>query len=98
MLDLFGMLAARQRPALLVEAARRGSFAYRRANHLRRLLGSVPRSGEAIVKLLDLEAAYEAQRRGGEAHYAVTRHLEVMIAILGEMRHLRATRPVLVAA
>jgi hypothetical protein len=98
MLDIVGILALQQRPRLLVEAARRGAFAYRRTNHLHRLLGNLPRSGEAIVKLMEIEQAFEVQRQSGEAHYAVIRHLEVLIALLGEVAHLRAKRLSLVAA
>ena len=95
MLDLFSMIAALERPRFLVDAARRGAGAYCRATHLGRIIGTVPRPGEAILRLLELEAALEAERRAPEGHYAPSRHVEVLIALLGEARHLRETRPAL---
>lgn len=93
MLDLLGMIGALNRPRLLVSAARFGVDDYSRSAHLPRLLkvAAPPRTGEAIVKLLDLEAALEAKRASGSADYAVARHVAVLAALMGEARILRAS-------
>jgi hypothetical protein len=101
MLDLLGMIATLDRPRLLVSAARFGVDGYDRAKHLPRLIGGpvAPRVGEAIVKLLDLEAMLESKRQAKSADYTHLRHVSVLIALLGEARALRAAnRPTLVAA
>lgn len=92
MLDLLGMIAALNRPRLLVSAARFGVEEYARGAELPRLLkcAGPPRTGEAIVRLLDLEAGLEARRIVGAADYAVARHVAVLAALLGEARILRA--------
>ena len=98
MLDLFSMIATLERPRLLVAAAQRGVVGYDRRTHLGWIIGAVPRNGKAIVKLLEIEGALDSGRRAGEGHYEPSRHVEVLIALLGEVRHLRDTRPVLAAA
>ena len=98
MLDLFSIIAMLERPRLLVDAARRGVGGYDRRMHLGRIIGAVPRHGEAILKLLEIEGALDSGRRAGEGHYEPSRHVEVLIALLGEVRHLRDTRPALAAA
>ena len=98
MLDLFSMIATLERPRLLVAAAQRGVGGYDRRTHLGRIIGAVPRHGEAILKLLEIERALDSGRRAGEGHYEPSRHVEVLIALLGEVRHLRETRPALAAA
>lgn len=95
MLDLLGMIGSLARPRLLVSAARLGVGRYDRDRHLARLLGGArpPRAGSAILRLLDLEAGHESLRRQGDAAYAPARHVEVLIALLGEARFLRGTLP-----
>jgi hypothetical protein len=93
MQDILGMVGSLNRPRLLVRAARFGLDGYNRASHLPRLLGGlVPeRSGAAILQLLAIEAELEARRTAGAADYAYARHVEVLIALMGEARLLRAT-------
>jgi hypothetical protein len=102
MLDLLGMIAALDRPRLLVNAARLGVDDYSRTLHLPRLFKTTaaPRSGEAILKLLEMEAMLEERRKLQAADYTTARHVAVLIALLGEARFLRAAqrRPTLVAA
>ncbi len=96
MQDLLGRIAGLNRPRLLVNAARFGVDDYNRNVHLPRLLRSVtmPRPGPAILQLLDLEAAAEARRVDTQSDYSVARHIELLIALLGEARFLRSqTRP-----
>lgn len=93
MLDLHTRIATLCRPQLLARAARFGVDDYRRDIHLRRILKieALPRHGSALVQLLDLEADLNSQRIGQTAEYRPARHVEVLIAILGEARLMRAT-------
>lgn len=92
MLDLLGMIAALNRPRLLVNAARFGVDDYSRASHLPRLVGGTlpARSGEAIMRLLEVEAGLEDRRAKAAADYSAARHVAVLIALMGEARLLRA--------
>ncbi len=99
MQDILGMIGALNRPRLLVQAARFGVDDYNRATCLARLLKSLslPRYGEAILRLLDIEADLNNRRVAGAADYSIARHVEVLIALMGEARLLRAImRPVAV--
>lgn len=96
MQDILGMIGALSRPRLLVRAARFGVDDYSRKAHLPRLLHevSLPRSGEAILRLLDIEAELNDSRLARAADYSAGRHVEVLIAMMAEARLLRAlTRP-----
>lgn len=92
MQDILSMIAALNRPRLLVQAARFGVDGYSRTAHLPRLLGSLalPRSGAAILRLIEIEADLNARRMTQAADYSVARHVEVLIAIMGEARLMRA--------
>lgn len=92
MQDLLGMIAGLNRPRLLVRAARFGVDDYDRRGQLPRLLAcaGLPRHGEAIIRLLDLEAGINDRRVGAAADYSVARHVAVLIALMGEARLLRA--------
>ncbi len=94
MLDLLGLIATLNRPRLLVSAARFGVDDYHREAHLPRLLGhpAPPRNGEAIMHLLDMEAALDERRQANAADYSPARHVGVLTALLGEARLLRAAR------
>jgi hypothetical protein len=98
MLDLLGMVRSLNRPALLVRSARFGVDDYSRDLHLRRILrdDTVPRPGAAILKLLEIEADMNDQRQAKAAEYSCARHVEVLIALMGEARVLRATSPQIV--
>lgn len=95
MQDIPSMIRQLNRPRLLVQAARFGVDGYRREMHLRRLLGRdrIPGPAEAARRLMDREADMEAARRDGRADYSFARHVEVLIALLGEARILRASGP-----
>ncbi|WP_101068749.1 DUF6477 family protein [Roseovarius salinarum] len=96
MKDVFSALAALRRPRLLIRAARIGALEYRRAVHLRRHLGcdALPGSGAAVVQLMEIEAEIEERRRTAAAGYSAARHIDVLIALMGEARLMQATRPV----
>ncbi len=91
MLDLLGMIASLNRPRLLVSASRFGVGDYNRTAQLPRLLRctGLPRSGEAIIRLLDIEAGMDAKRVMQAADYSIARHVAILIALMGEARFLR---------
>ena len=93
MLDLLSTLNTLRRPSLLIRAARFGLSDYRRSTHLPRVLGigSLPRSGEALMLLIDMESAIEASRKKRAAEYSAARHVNILIAMMDEARILRAS-------
>jgi hypothetical protein len=60
--------------------------------HLRRLTdgGVLPRSTSALIQLIEIEAEMNLQRKMADASYSLIRHLDVVIAMIGEARLLRA--------
>lgn len=98
MQDLLTMLTTLRRPRLLIRAARLGVQDYRRDRHLQRLLGygSLPRPAAALMRLMEMERAMNEQRQNDDAGYSLPRHLDVLIAMMGEAQLLRAARPVAV--
>lgn len=94
MQDVLGLLSNLKRPRLLVRTARIGALEYRRELHLPRLLGQsqLPRSGDALMKLAELEFELNEKRLREDAGYALTRHVDVLIAMVAEARILRASR------
>ena len=90
--DPLRTLETLRRPRLLIRAARIGAEDYRRNAHLHRVLGAtcLPRSTQALQRLIDLEADLDMGRRDGSASYSISRHIEVLIAMMGEARLLRA--------
>ena len=89
MTDFVSLIAALRRPRLLIRAARHGMADYERNRDLRRLLGGTPTPAAAMTRLIETEAQLEDARRDGEASYDVARHVEVMIAMLSELRLVR---------
>ncbi len=92
MQDLLTQLSNLRRPRLLIRAARIGADTYRRESRLPRLLGYgvMPRTGPALVRLMAMEADMNAQRENGDACYSVAAHVELLTAVMGESRLLRA--------
>jgi hypothetical protein len=91
MQDILSRVEGLKRPQLLVRAARFGLDDYNREGQLPRLLRlpAPPRAGEAILRLLDIEAGLEEARLAKSADYSVARHVEVIIALMAEARLLR---------
>ena len=91
MQDIQGRIAGLERPKLLVQAARCGLQEYRREPALDRLLGAgrPRRCGETALCLLEIEADLDGQRRADQAGYSIARHVDVLIALMGEARLLR---------
>jgi hypothetical protein len=77
-----------RRPRLLARAAHLGLPGYDRQKHLRRILGAafLPSAHTAMQQLIEAEAIMEDQRKTGNATYRAARHVEVLIALLGEYR------------
>lgn len=94
MQDILTMLNKLHRPRLLIRAARLGAQDYIRDTHLRRLFGysTPPRPAAALMQLIDLERGLNEQRRSDDAGYSLTRHLDILIAMMGEVQLLRAVR------
>ena len=92
MQDAVTILSQLRRPRLLIRAARAGLADYRREVHLARTLGTAAprRSGPALVKLMELEGVLNDARLERCASYSVARHVEVMIAMMGEARLMRS--------
>lgn len=86
MFDPKTSLSDLRRPRLLVRAARHGLGDYRRERDLARLLdGQRPASPHrALAALVDCEAEIEAARQAGAAGYSPARHVEMLIAMMGE--------------
>lgn len=94
MQDVLSMLQALRRPRLLMRAARIGADDYSRTTHLPRLMGYgvLPRHGAALLKLMELEGDLNTQRISGNTSYSLVKHVDVLIAMVGEARVLRAAQ------
>lgn len=90
MTDLIARLASIHRPRLLIKAARLGVSDYNRTRDLKRLTHSsqMPNPVRAVTSLIAEEARLDDIRRSGDANYRVSRHVEVLIALLAEARLL----------
>ncbi len=88
------LLASLRRPRLLIRAARFGLEDYRREKDLRRLLPkAAPDRPEQIMScLMAVEEDLEIRRREGDAGYSLARHIEVLIALMSEVRLLPQDR------
>ncbi len=94
MQDLLTTLSTLRRPRSLIRAARLGVHEYNRNRHLQRILGygSIPRPAEALMRLMEQERALNDQRRENDACYSLVRHLDLLIAMMGEAQLLKANR------
>ncbi|SHI63800.1 hypothetical protein SAMN05444404_0687 [Ruegeria lacuscaerulensis ITI-1157] len=94
MQDLTTMIQSLRRPSLLARAARLGARDYDRDRNLQRILGfgALPTTGQALVRLLELEREVDEQRRAGDAAYSLVRHLDLLIALVGEAQLYQASR------
>ena len=92
MFDILGMVANLNRPGLLVRTARYGLDDYRREIHLPRIIQSAApiKNGEALIKLMEIERTMNDQRICDRAEYSFANHIDILIAIMGEARLLRA--------
>ena len=79
-----------RRPRMLVRAARLGLADYNRRRDLRRLTGNrtTPTPEQALSVLLEQEERLESIRKSGDATYSIARHVELLIAVMAELRLL----------
>lgn len=91
--DVLTLISRLKRPALLVRTARHGIADFNRIVHLRRSLKTetLPSPGQAIIKLMELEAVLDAQRLAQRAEYSIARHIELLVAIMCEVNILKAS-------
>jgi hypothetical protein len=94
MQDVQSMMDRLKRPKLLIRAARMGAEDYKRETHLPRVLGygQLPKAADALMRLMQREAALNDQRKTQDASYSLPCHLDVLIAMVGESRILRASQ------
>lgn len=90
MSDLPSVMAQLRRPRLLIRAARAGLADYNRNRDLRRVMrvADAPAPERALPVLLQEEERIEQTRRDGDATYSFGRHIEILIAMMGEARLL----------
>lgn len=91
MKDILTALDGLRRPSLLIRAARIGAADYRRDAHLRAHFGygALPRSAAALARLVEMEAEANQQRQSDRSRYSPARHVDLLIAMMGEARLLR---------
>ncbi|KIT16953.1 DUF6477 family protein [Jannaschia aquimarina] len=91
MTDLDTAIAELNRPKLLVDAAHHGCHTYKRRRDLRRLLRiAIPRSPEdALKRLLPIEHDLERRRQMKTSAYSISRHVEILTAVISETMALR---------
>ena len=90
MSDLIARLNTLRRPRLLVRAAHIGLEDYNRDRELKRLLlQPAPATCASVFsQLMEREAVMDEARRTGGAAYSVSRHIEVLVALIVEARLL----------
>lgn len=88
MTDTLTLLKALRRPRLLIRAARYGMMDYRRDRDLQRLLKGtrLPSPAQALGALIEQEAQLEQTRQAGDAGYSISRHVDLLIAMMAEAR------------
>lgn len=84
MTDFRALLSDLRRPRILIRAARCGLTDYRRDRDLRRLLDSATAPDRALPRLFCEEERIEETRRNGDAGYSVSRHIELLVAMMAE--------------
>lgn len=88
MSEMMTLLNNLRRPSLLMRAARYGVHEYNRNRDLKRLMGTskAPSPTRAITTLIEEEAKIEDVRKAGDASYSVSKHVEILIALMAEAR------------
>ncbi|SLN15669.1 DUF6477 family protein [Pseudooctadecabacter jejudonensis] len=94
MQDVLTLISSLKRPTLLVRTARHGIADYNRVVHLRRALKAetLPGPGQAIIKLMEIEAVVDQQRKTKRAEYSVAHHVEILVALMCEARILKSQK------
>ncbi len=93
MQDLMTMITTLHRPRMLTRAAKFGARHYNRDRHLQRIFGygSLPGSGQTLLRLMEMEKEVNEQRKEDDAAYSLVRHLDLLIALLGEAQLYQAS-------
>jgi hypothetical protein len=88
MTDFITIVRQMQRPKLLIRAARMGQDDYRRERDLRRLghISLIPE--QSVPHLLAEEGKIEECRRAGDMGYSIAQHIDILIALMAEVRLL----------
>ncbi len=88
MSEIIERLSRLRRPRLLMRAVRIGMPDYRRERDLARLIpsGTSATPEVTLTRLMHEEARLETIRRTGDIRYSISRHIEVLIAMMTEMR------------
>lgn len=73
-----------RRPRLLIRAARFGLAEYDRTRTLARIFGAERPPERALDPLMAREAEIEQHRLKGDASYSVSRHVEILVALMDE--------------
>jgi Family of unknown function (DUF6477) len=86
MKTVLDQLAALRRPGLLMRAARHGALDYDRSRDLKRLMRRdvTPGPVEALTVVMEMEERAEAARQNADAGYSVARHIDLLVALVGE--------------
>ena len=88
MTDFRKTLADLRRPRLLIRAARFGLSDYRRDRDLRRIVAPASTPERTLPHLMAEEDRLETCRQAGDAGYSIARHIEVLVALMAEVRLL----------
>ncbi len=91
----FPRVGALKRPKLLSRAARAGLRLYDRDRDLARILpgdGLKKRGAEVLGRLRAMEAECEEARRSGATGYSISRHVELLTALVAEAACIRNRR------
>lgn len=96
MSELLKVFNGLRRPKLLIRAARIGSANYRRERDLRRLIKSqsLPKPGKGLTMLMAMEQELEVIRKTGNATYSISRHVEILAALIAEAAHITQNQTV----
>lgn len=88
------MITTLRRPRLLTRAAKIGAKDYNRDRHLQRVLGygAIPGTGSALIRLMEAERELDLQRQEDDAAYSLVRHLDILIALIGEAQLYQTSR------
>jgi hypothetical protein len=91
MTDIRTTVQQLQRPKMLVHAARMGLADYRRERDLRRLGNISLQPEQALPHLLQEEERIDTKRRRGDVAYSLVQHIDLLIALMAEVRLLPRT-------
>ena len=88
--DFLSGICKIRRPKLLMDAARRGIRDYNKDKFMERFDKSLKsrNAKSALLALLPLENSLEIARVNGDASYSPSRHVEILIAVLAEVKGL----------